>query len=128
MNPPSTDTPETFALRRDQDAPEDSGCCRPTAPATGALADSDHRKGVDRRLARIEGQVRGVRKMVDDQRWCLDVLVQVEAIQEGLRGVAAELLSAHLRHCVVDAARAGDAAVLSDRLAEIDVLLKRRRG
>jgi len=97
-------------------------------PPTGALTNSDHRAKIDRRLARLEGQVRGVRKMVEDQRWCLDVLTQVEAIQEGLRGVGAELLSAHLRHCVVDAARLGDESRLAERLAEVDTLLKRRRG
>lgn len=97
------------------------------APETGALVHPEHRQKIDRRLARLEGQVRGVRKMVDDRRWCLDVLTQVEAIQEGLRGVSAALLSAHLRHCVADAAKAGDAQALEARLAEVDLLLKRRR-
>lgn len=96
-------------------------------PETGALVHPEHRQKIDRRLARLEGQVRGVRKMVDDRRWCLDVLTQVEAIQEGLRGVSAALLSAHLRHCVADAAKAGDAVALEARLAEVDLLLKRRR-
>ena len=97
------------------------------SPESGALVHPEHRQKIDRRLARLEGQVRGVRKMVDDRRWCLDVLTQVEAIQEGLRGVSAALLSAHLRHCVADAAKAGDAAALEARLAEVDLLLKRRR-
>lgn len=98
-----------------------------TTPETGALVHPEHRQKIDRRLARLEGQVRGVRKMVDDRRWCLDVLTQVEAIQEGLRSVSAALLSAHLRHCVADAAKAGDAEALEARLAEVDLLLKRRR-
>lgn len=96
-------------------------------PSSGALVQDDHRQKIDRRLARIEGQVRGVRKMVEDRRWCLDVLTQVEAIQESLRGVSSALLSAHLRHCVADAAKAGDDAALEARLAEVDLLLKRRR-
>ncbi len=98
-----------------------------TSPETGALVHPEHRQKIDRRLTRLEGQVRGVRKMVDDRRWCLDVLTQVEAIQEGLRGVSAALLSAHLRHCVADAAKAGDTEALEARLAEVDLLLKRRR-
>lgn len=96
-------------------------------PETGALVHPEHRLKIDRRLARLEGQVRGVRKMVDDRRWCLDVLTQVEAIQEGLRCVSAALLSAHLRLCVADAAKAGDPVALEARLAEVDLLLKRRR-
>lgn len=109
-------------------APLAEGAAPPVkAPDTGALVHPEHRQKIDRRLARLEGQVRGVRKMVDDRRWCLDVLTQVEAIQEGLRGVSAALLSAHLRHCVADAAKAGDAEALEARLAEVDLLLKRRR-
>lgn len=104
-------------------------CCPvPPAPAVGALLDPDHRTRIDRRLARLEGQVRGVRRMVEEGRWCLDVLTQVEAVQEGLRAVSAELLSGHLRHCVVDAARSGTPESLAARLDEVDTLLRRRRS
>lgn len=107
-------------------------CCPPGPPdspaPTGALLDPDHRLKIDRRLARLEGQVRGVRRMVDEGRWCLDVLAQVEAVQEGLRAVAAELLSGHLRHCVADAARSGSPEVLAQRLDEVDTLLRRKRS
>jgi DNA-binding FrmR family transcriptional regulator len=106
-------------------------CCPPTAdsaPPTGALLDPDHRSKVDRRLARLEGQVRGVRRMVEEGRWCLDVLAQIEAVQEGLRAVSAELLSGHLRHCVADAARSGSPEALALRLDEVDTLLRRKRS
>lgn len=56
-----------------------------------------------RRLARIEGQVRGVRQMVEDERYCADILDQVSAIQNALRAVARETLRNHLKHCVKQA-------------------------
>jgi DNA-binding FrmR family transcriptional regulator len=55
-----------------------------------------------RRLKRIEGQVRGVEKMVDDERYCIDVITQISAIQAALDKVALGLLDDHARHCVID--------------------------
>jgi DNA-binding FrmR family transcriptional regulator len=57
-----------------------------------------------RRLARIEGQVRGVSKMVEDDRYCIDVLTQISAVQSALEAVALGLLDSHVRHCVVGSA------------------------
>lgn len=62
-----------------------------------------------RRLRRIEGQVRGLQKMVEDDRYCADIVVQVASVQEALRGVARQLLRNHLKHCAASAIRAGDA-------------------
>ncbi|MCT1986077.1 metal-sensitive transcriptional regulator [Dermacoccus abyssi] len=67
----------------------------------------DSKRALSRRLKRIEGQVRGIEKMVDEDRYCIDVLTQISAIQSGLKAVALELLDDHMAHCVVDAARAG---------------------
>lgn len=61
------------------------------------------------RLRRIEGQVRGIATMVEDDRYCIDVLTQVSAATSALESVALRLLHDHLAHCVVDAARSGDA-------------------
>ncbi len=61
----------------------------------------------DARLARIEGQVRGLRRMIDDDTYCIDVLAQVAAVQGALHKVSLGLISDHLSHCVADAA-AGD--------------------
>jgi CsoR family transcriptional regulator, copper-sensing transcriptional repressor len=60
-----------------------------------------------RRLRRIEGQIRGIQKMVEDGRYCADVLTQVGAVQEALRAVGRELLRNHLKHCAATAIRAG---------------------
>jgi CsoR family transcriptional regulator, copper-sensing transcriptional repressor len=61
------------------------------------------------RLRRVEGQVRGVQKMVADERYCPDVLVQMSAIHESLRAVERILMKDHLQHCATEALRSGDA-------------------
>lgn len=66
-----------------------------------------HKTDIAKRLARIEGQVRGVAKMVDEGRYCVDILDQVSAITRGLQQVSLGLLHDHLGHCVVDAVHAG---------------------
>ena len=60
-----------------------------------------------KRLRRIEGQVRGVQKMVEDNRYCIDILVQISAIQAALRQVGMQLLERHANHCVAKAIREG---------------------
>jgi DNA-binding FrmR family transcriptional regulator len=60
-----------------------------------------------RRLRRIEGQARGLQKMVDEEKYCIDILTQISAITKALQSVGLGLLEEHLSHCVVDAAAAG---------------------
>jgi DNA-binding FrmR family transcriptional regulator len=62
-----------------------------------------------KRLRRIEGQVRGLQRMVDEDTYCIDVLTQVAAVTKALQAVSLGLVEDHLSHCVVEAARAGDA-------------------
>ena len=59
------------------------------------------------RLKRIEGQVRGIQRMVDEETYCIDILTQVSAVTKALETVALSLLDEHLRHCVSDAVRVG---------------------
>lgn len=59
------------------------------------------------RLRRIEGQVRGLQRMVEEDRYCADILMQISSVQEALRAVGRELLRNHLRHCATQAIRAG---------------------
>ncbi len=61
------------------------------------------------RLKRIEGQARGIHKMIEDEKYCIDILTQVSALTSALQVVAVGLLDDHLKHCVVDAARLGGA-------------------
>ena len=75
-----------------------------------------------RRLARIEGQVRGLARMVEEDRYCVDVLTQLAAAHQALRQVARELLASHMKHCVREAFTSADAAAgerVSDELAEL---------
>jgi CsoR family transcriptional regulator, copper-sensing transcriptional repressor len=60
-----------------------------------------------RRLNRIEGQIRGLQKMVESERYCADILLQISSVQEALRGVGRQLMRNHLRHCAADAIRKG---------------------
>ena len=71
-----------------------------------SLSDSDRK--VLNRLKRIEGQVRGLQRMVEGHRYCPEILVQVSAVQESLRSTAEVMLDGHLRHCVTDAVRSRD--------------------
>ena len=81
-----------------------------TAHQHGYLA-HDNKDAVLKRLRRIEGQVRGLQRMVEDEKYCIDVLTQVSAATKGLQGVAVGLFDDHLRHCVADAvAEGGDEA------------------
>jgi len=59
------------------------------------------------RLRRIEGQIRGLQKMVDEDRYCADILAQISSVHEALRGVGRELLRNHLKHCATGAIRSG---------------------
>lgn len=69
-----------------------------------------HKPLVQNRLRRIEGQVRGLQKMVEEDRYCIDVLTQVGAVKAALESVALLLLSDHTEHCVTEAIRAGAGA------------------
>ena len=68
---------------------------------------TDHKQAVLKRLRRVEGQVRGVQRMVEDDKYCIDVLTQISAATSALRAVAVELLEDHLGHCVTHAIEAG---------------------
>lgn len=67
----------------------------------------DNKAAVQRRLNRIEGQVRGISRMVEDNSYCVDVLTQISAVTRALQAVALELLGDHLSHCVHDAITEG---------------------
>jgi DNA-binding FrmR family transcriptional regulator len=68
---------------------------------------SDDKESVQRRLRRIEGQVRGLQRMVEEDRYCIDVLEQVSAATRALQSVALQLLDDHMAHCVADAVKQG---------------------
>ena len=69
---------------------------------------TDNKNDIQKRLRRVEGQVRGLQRMVDNDEYCIDILTQVSAATKALQSVALALLDEHLRHCVTDATRSGD--------------------
>jgi DNA-binding FrmR family transcriptional regulator len=79
---------------------------------------------VQRRLRRIEGQVRGVQRMVDEDAYCIDVLTQISAATKALQAVALALLDDHLNHCVADAIGEGGAAA-QEKVAEASAAVAR---
>ena len=85
---------------------------------SGAHGYSPNKDDYARRLRRIEGQVRGIAKMIDDDKYCIDVLTQISAVTSALQSVALGLLEDHLGHCVAQAtAEGGDVAAAKVREA-----------
>jgi DNA-binding FrmR family transcriptional regulator len=79
------------------------------------------------RLGRIEGQVRGVSRMVEEERYCIDVINQVRAVRAALDKVEQEILHDHLQHCVADAFHGGSERERQTKIAELIEVLDRRR-
>jgi DNA-binding FrmR family transcriptional regulator len=93
-------------------------------PGPGGKAvsvDSDIKRKNLLRLRRIEGQVRGLQAMVEEDRYCADILTQISSVHEALRAVARELMRNHLKHCAASAIRAGadQADAMYDELIEL---------
>ena len=77
-----------------------------------------------KRLSRIEGQVRGVRGMVEKEAYCTDILTQVSAIQSALNAFSRELLANHIRTCVTEGIRKGDTEVVDELVRTVEKLMK----
>lgn len=86
------------------------GCALPGDATAGRLAvavDRDAKERNVKRLRRIEGQVRGLQKMVEEDRYCADIMTQISSVHEALRSVGRELMRNHLKHCATAAIKAG---------------------
>ena len=80
------------------------------------------------RLKRIEGQVRGLQRMVEEERYCADVLTQIASVHEALRSVGKMVMKNHLRHCITDALRSGDEGRAEETYAEmLDLMYRHAR-
>lgn len=86
---------------------------------------SADKAGLGRRLNRIEGQVRGLSAMVEDDRYCIDIVTQIRAAKAALAAVEAELLKAHIGHCITAAVESGDHGEAQAKLDELLSLLPR---
>ena len=116
-------------------------CCSTEEPAADAVSPADvpdavpsccrHKdrtpeeyRALANRLSRIEGQVRGIRAMLDKDVYCADILVQVAAVNAALNGFSKELLGQHIRTCVADGIRQGDDAVINELVTTLQKLMK----
>ena len=97
--------------------------CETHADGRKAIAvDPEIKSSNLKRLRRIEGQIRGLQKMVEEDRYCADIMVQVSSVQEALRAVGRSLMRNHLRHCAADAISKGspdEAEAMYDELLEL---------
>jgi DNA-binding FrmR family transcriptional regulator len=85
------------------------------------------RPGLENRLKRIEGQVRGVQRMVEEGRYCVDILTQIDAVTAALGRVQDQILEAHLNHCVADALEGSDTGERREKVDEVVNLLRKFR-
>lgn len=109
---------QEFGIEAELYIPEEKDCCR------HKHRDSAEYEALLKRLNRIEGQVRGVRGMVEKEAYCTDILTQVSAIQSALNAFSRELLANHIRTCVVDGIQAGDDTVVDELVRTVEKLMK----
>lgn len=96
----------------------EENCCR------HKHRDEEEFKSLIHRLNRIEGQVRGIKRMVENEEYCVDILTQVLAIQSALNGFSKELLGNHIRTCVISDIKAGNDETVEELLKLIQKLMK----
>lgn len=121
-----------MATKTKSEAVDDAAICGCGAHAAGdgrkAIAvDAEVKERNAKRLRRIEGQVRGLQKMVEEDRYCADILTQISSVHEALRAVGRELMRNHLKHCASTAIRESDAdaEAMYDEL--VDLMYKHSR-
>ena len=98
---------------------ENNCCCHKTKHRS-----EEEYKALINRLSRIEGQVRGIRKMVETDAYCVDILTQVSAIQAALNAFNRELLSNHIRTCVMDDIKNGNDEIVDELVQTLQKLMK----
>lgn len=111
-----------------QPATAASGVPEPAPGDHGTRGDPGYRgdkSGYLRRMKLIEGQVRGIHRMIDESSYCIDVLTQITAVSKALQSVALGLTDDHIHHCVHDAASSGDTEELDRKMDEIMAAVKR---
>lgn len=107
---------------RARQKPAACGCAAQNFGRKAVAVDPEIKSANLARLRRIEGQVRGLERMVSEERYCADILIQISSVQEALRSVGKALLRNHLRHCAAQAIRKGtpaEAEAMYDELVEM---------
>ena len=90
-----------------------------TTSAATTYGYAPHKDQLLKRLARIEGQVRGISKMIEDDRYCIDILTQLGAVDTALEAVAVKVLEGHVQHCVAGALASGDKQAAEEKSREL---------
>jgi DNA-binding FrmR family transcriptional regulator len=91
----------------------------PEVPDRDVRGYTKEKDALVKRLHRIEGQVRGIERMVEDDRYCIDILTQISAVSTALEAVAVKILDDHVRHCVAGALASGDEADADEKTREL---------
>ena len=86
---------------------------------------AEHKEALTKRLHRIEGQVRGIERMVEDDRYCIDILTQLGAVSTALDSLAVTILDDHVKHCVADALASGDERAAREKTDELLTAVRR---
>ena len=94
-------------------------CCEKTK-----MRSDDEKKSLINRLSRIEGQVRGVKSMLEGDKYCIDILTQVAAISSALNSFSREILESHIRSCVIDGVKSGDNEKVEELISTIERFMK----
>ena len=99
-------------------------CCCADSSEKHTMRSDEERKKLLNRLNRIEGQIRGLKGMLEKNAYCPDILTQSAAVNAAMNSFNKELLASHIRHCVVRDIRAGDDAVIDELVATLQKLMK----
>jgi len=91
------------------------------------MMNTEQKNRAEARLSRIEGQVRGIRRMVQEDRYCIDILTQTAAVVSALRGVEDMIMAQHLQTCVVDAMRSNDSREKEQKIEEVLTVISKFR-
>ena len=95
------------------------GCDSKSKGRKAVRVDPELKNSNLKRLRRIEGQIRGLQNMVEEERYCADIVIQISSVQEALRGVGKALMQNHLHHCAAEAIRSGNEAEVSAMYEEL---------
>lgn len=94
-------------------------CCEKTK-----MRSEDEKKALINRLSRIEGQIRGIKQMLLDDKYCVDILTQTSATSSAINSFAKEMLESHIRSCVIDGVRQGDDEKVEELIRTIERFIK----
>ena len=94
-------------------------CCEKTK-----MRSEDEKKALINRLSRIEGQIRGIKQMLTDDKYCVDILTQTSATASAINSFAKEILESHIRSCVIDGVRQGDDEKVEELIRTIERFIK----